>query len=266
MRRLNIFIQISMIILLESDTIRLTQDRHLELYIHRFGHTQSWWLFFHSSYDLITGYAWNGWEMRNNFYYSMTYTSSFYQLLESPYPTDCENYYLSSKYISRKECLRKCKIKVSLQICGSISKDISVYSGEKGVLFANTSGENCADRINFWEQCLKVCPKVDCFLQYYRTTKSSEYPGKLVDNYTRIDITTPVEPDTTFFHKPKIELIEFLCYLASTLSVWFGFSLITIMDLAILLEKFYSGKKNKEKLNKIETRTIEVTYRSRMFY
>ena len=218
--------------------------------------------------------------MRNNFYYSVTYTYNFYQLLESPYPTDCKNYYLSSKYISRTDCIRKCKIKVSLELCGSISKDISVYSGEEGILFANTSGENCADTISFRKHCLKMCPKVDCFLQYYRTIKSSEYPGKLVDNYTRIDITTPVEPDTTFFHKPKIELIEFLCYVASMLSVWFGFSLITIMNWAnliekafhslkrndILFKKFHLREKKEEKMTKKETRTVKVTYRSKILY
>jgi hypothetical protein len=56
------------------------------------------------------------------------------------------------------------------------------------------------------------------------------------ENATYVAITRKMEPKTTHLYQPKIETIEFLCYIASILGLWFGFSFLSIQ---LWLEKIF---------------------------
>ena len=45
---------------------------------------------------------------------------------------------------------------------------------------------------------------------------------------SRVKIIIPFEPKTVYYVKPSKEIVEFVCYLASTLSLWFGFSILSV--------------------------------------
>jgi hypothetical protein len=51
-----------------------------------------------------------------------------------------------------------------------------------------------------------------------------------------------VEPKKIYFYYPKIETIEFLCYLASILNLWFGFSFLSIYFSVAKLQTWFENK------------------------
>ncbi len=90
----------------------------------------------------------------------------------------------------------------------------------------NSDEEKCIKDLDLIEYCSKFCSNMDCVKHHYKPVLIS---GELTDRKeVIIDLTILTEPETTFWHKPKIETIEFLCYIASILSIWFGFSILSI--------------------------------------
>ena len=198
-----------------------------------------WWLFIHSIDQQISSYDWNSINLKANHHYEITYTEMSYELLPSPYATNCIDYRLKMGAKSRADCIRKCKIKNSFEKCDVISHEIDVYSGEQNVIFAQTDEEfNCTKLLYLDEQCLNDCANYDCFKQYMemKIIEEKNTSGKY-DHVNLVSIWLPFKPKSTFIHRPSIETVEFLCYLASTLSLWFGFSVISVNSLLISLLK-----------------------------
>jgi hypothetical protein len=48
------------------------------------------------------------------------------------------------------------------------------------------------------------------------------------DNNSTILIYPPNLPSLIFTHSPKIQIEEFICFIASTVGFWFGFSFIIL--------------------------------------
>jgi hypothetical protein len=83
---------------------------------------------------------------------------------------------------------------------------------------------------------------MDCVKRYF--TPRVIASGKIEDYYneTAVHISIPMEPNKIYCYLPKIETIEFLCYLASILSLWFGFSFLSIYILVEKLQKWFENK------------------------
>jgi len=165
--------------------------------------------------------------LKQSHWYTITYSLRTYHLLESPYPTDCINYHKNTEYLSRRDCKRKCMIRRSLSKCNVIFEEINVFKWENNIRFANTTDEiKCSKNLDLNQYCSRNCSHMDCIKTYYKpvflTNDASE------EKEIRIDWVIPFEPETIFWHKPRIELIEFLCYIAAILSLWFGFSILSI--------------------------------------
>ena len=197
----------------------------------------------HNSYELFSGYVGTGLEILPDLKYALTYVQMFANLLESPYRTNCKSYQ-TIDYISRTDCLRKCQIRESQLKYGSVSMDVQVFSWEVPVVFANLSnGQNIPETEKTDKYCQKMCPNFDCIQRYYRAVKESA-TGDQVKGHTLIDIYSPTEPETIFIHRPRLVLFEFLCYMASTLSIWFGFSMVSILDVLEIIVKPFKAMKN----------------------
>ena len=147
-----------------------------------------------------------------------------FQLLESPYRTDCKFYRTSSSYLSRKDCIRKCKLRVSIEKCGYIWGDIDLMRDEKSVFFGDIHNQSCIEDIKFLTICSKECPHSDCNIEYYEPILIVEYAYNYEYEYSSLHLEIPKKPETAYFHEPRIETIEFICYLASTVGLWFGLS------------------------------------------
>ena len=200
-----------------------------------------WWLFIHSVNEQISSYDWNSINLKANHHYEIIYTQKSYKLLPSPYATNCIDYSLKRGLKSRNDCIRKCQIRQSMDKCGVIAEGIDVYSGEQNVIFAETDEEfNCTNSLDFDGHCLEECANNDCSKQYIEMKIIEDQ--ELSEEYGNINIVSlwlPFEPKSTFIHRPSIETVEFLCYLASTLSIWFGFSIISVYSWLISLSKSY---------------------------
>ena len=203
-----------------------------------------WWLILRDIGYLVSPYEWNSITVKKGFYYALTYSYQSFHLLKKPYSTDCIDYKLDTGLFSRKDCIRKCSLKTGIDFCGVVPTDVEVYRGEPDVRFANSSLEkNCIENLNISQNCLNVCPNVDCVKTYYKVMKMTETKLKKTDpQYLWIDLIPPSEPETTFIHKARIETVEFICYIASTVGLWFGLSMYSGMSWIYSLMFKYSPK------------------------
>ena len=195
---------------------------------------RSWWIFIHNKSEPISAYEWNGIYLKYNYIYTLTYNVKTYQLLPNPYPTDCMFYEKQTKFKSRKDCIRRCKISEALNKCGGLSDDMDVYSGEPNVSFVLSWNDfYCVRNLRLNEFCPKKCRHYDCFKQHMEhiIIQDKPNPPKMIVHHINHFIS--FSPKTTFYHQPCTETVEFLCYLASTLGLWFGFSLLSVKDLFI---------------------------------
>jgi hypothetical protein len=209
---------------------------------------ESWMVHLHDPLTMPQSNEWNKFEVRRQTFNLITWKLSSFKLLESPYPTNCIDYRLTTKYRSRKDCIRKCRIGLSTEKCGVNMKGNDIERGEPTVLFGNSKKQSCYNTLNFTGVCIKRCPHYDCVINYYkpvllhkavRNQKTS--PGTL------LQIQIPSEPETSFSHSPKIELVEFICYMASTLNMWFGFSMYSFYYLFTACRSRVSAEMSKHK-------------------
>ena len=208
----------------------LESSRNVYIRLTKFAGWDCWWIYFQNNSDIpIKSREFNMIEIFKGYHYRISYDMMSYKLLESPYPTNCQNYRKTSDYYSQKDCIRKCKLNTSLTNCGSIGYEVNVIKGEPSVRFTTGSEGKCIEKIDFNMICTKMCPKIDCIIKYYKP-KFISLPAALdkKNNHVEMEFYVSNEPEHTFIHKPRIELIEFICYIASTLSIWFGFSMISI--------------------------------------
>ena len=127
---------------------------------------------------------------------------------------------------------------------------MDVYFGEPDVRFAKTEKQiKCVKDLSLKKNCLNICPKYDCFKQQFIQKVTSN--AKEERNDSIMSLTFSTAPLITHHHKPKLETIELLCYLASILSLWFGFSMISILDcLKIIVNRVNQSNKLKIVKNK----------------
>ena len=208
------------------------QLSHNERLVFVFGHSgikNKWFLTMHSSFNYPSSYGWDGIDVEENYFYILSYAVQTYHLLESPHSTNCLNYKEKTVFLSREDCVRKCRIRESQSKCGVVSHEIDVFRGEPNLRLSETIvEEKCIERLDLKKLCYEMCPNDNCLIPYYKpivVTQGTQELGGL-----SVNIIIPSEPETSYHHKPSVEIIEFLCYLASTVSLWFGFSLFSIIS------------------------------------
>jgi hypothetical protein len=80
------------------------------------------------------------------------------------------------------------------------------------------------------EKCEKQnCRHEDCFNRYFSLSRITgmDYPRDLA---TEFSIVFSGEPDIVFINQSQQKFIEFLCYIAGIISMWFGFSVLSFYD------------------------------------
>jgi hypothetical protein len=109
-------------------------------------------------------------------------------------------------------------------------------------LFMNESGYDSVD-YELSDKCREFCgDSNDCFGEIFELSEIRAFGTK--DNF-EITITPPTIPSLTFTHWPKIRFEEFLCFIASIFSLWFGFSLVMLSNVYLLVVKRVKNITNK---------------------
>jgi hypothetical protein len=98
------------------------------------------------------------------------------------------------------------------------------------------------------KECKNFCSfNNDCFTEYYVLKhKKEKYLG---ERDFKIFINRPFFLDLLIKHSPKIQIEEFLCFIASIIGLWFGFSIFMFTDIILLVMNFFIKKVNNYKIN-----------------
>ena len=195
-----------------------------------------WWLYMHNSYDLPFSIEWKAAALNNDHFVVLSWKLHSFRLLEKPFKTNCLNYRLNTRHLSRKACIRDCKIKTSLKECQVVDNSIDLYKEDPAMNFSMHSEAWCIKQVDFDTICQRECPHYDCLIDYYKPVVIYNYPLKSFP----LEVSIPTEPETTFHLKPKFQTIEFICYIASIFGIWFGFSLLQLPSLSTLCQHYLS--------------------------
>jgi len=163
------------------------------------------------------------------------YNKKIVQLMPKPYQTSCVDYKLFG-YRSRYDCLLKCRINFlkkeynrwpGTYLTDQLSDDymIDILSHiNKNQSLDFLMGKNCSNACELGN---------DCFKQYF-SFKEFKDLGAFNNNFC-VSILRPDLPDLSFTHLPKVEFEEFICFAASIVSLWFGFSVFMLSDFCLLV-------------------------------
>lgn len=172
--------------------------------------------------------------------------------LPAPYQSNCINY-ADIGFQSRKECSDKCKIGLMLNLTkDSIDFKTTVHNESelkwKKDLTLNISMDSL-------DVCRHKCLRHDCLNEYYHLEKTGDsdmreckfdnqmsfYSHRKFNEFNindfklnstppcaRIYLKLSTFPMLVYRHVPKIEIVEFVCYVGSITGLWLGVSVLTV--------------------------------------
>jgi hypothetical protein len=197
-------------------------------------------LFLHSRHEMITD---SFEDNRVNITFIPHYTSitkyhiTKVQLMPKPYKTSCVDY-KKFGYRSRYDCILKCRINYYRKN----------FKGWPGIYLTDDSSDeymlnvleillkNESLDLELGKLCRKFCGiKIDCFREYFSFTESRiEY-----DANSTIFIYPPNFPSLIFEHSPKMQLEQFICFIASIVNLWVGLSILMLLDVCSLIFRVF---------------------------
>ena len=155
--------------------------------------------------------------------YFLKYYRVIVNSMPSPYDSDCYEFGTKEKMYFRSSCIDRCKANKLKAEYGQLSIIYLTDEPQNITMVTNYSNVYNATIDNaFGEQCKTVCPlKTECYTE--------KYVISLVKNLWHnpwVFFVAPDRPDLIYTHSPKILFEEFVSYIASYVSLWFGFSMI----------------------------------------
>jgi hypothetical protein len=159
-----------------------------------------------------------------SFKYFIVFNKFTIRRLESPYDTNCRYYNtiedIKSNILSQKLCVKKCDAldgtykslnSIEFEILRKSNKTIKFVNGSKGL-------HN--------QKCIKIC-KTNCLDHYWEFDLLTSDTIKV--NYSSAYyFNFKIKPGVEYIHKPKTELIDFICQIAGIINLWFGVSVINL--------------------------------------
>ena len=168
--------------------------------------------------------------------------------MPAPYKTNCFDYNKIG-CTSRQDCLDKCYVEWALIHCNnSLPSDAFIDKNNDKDKFTSES-LNC----NPSKFCIEKYKSRDCFNEYYlfqilseneiptnkylellqyfnETTFKSNNPNAKSDIHliSTIIISSSNDPETIYAHSQKKFPIEFICFIGGVISLWTGFSVISM--------------------------------------
>jgi hypothetical protein len=187
-------------------------------------------LYLHSRYEsILDNTKWVPIALNTNNkseYHVIHYQKTIVELLPKPYKTSCAD------YKRRIECLTKCKILYYKQISNQWPSFYYTDDLDSNWYISNTHNRNLEFQSK--KRCEKVCGKsADCFKEYFLGT--AKIASFLKDTGHNIYVFPPILPNTIFIQSAKMQIEEYLSFIASIISLWFGFSILMLSDVIVLI-------------------------------
>ena len=163
--------------------------------------------------------------------------------MPKPYETQCVDYQKKG-YTSIRDCIYQCRMKYVAEKWPHIWPGTYLNYEERTEL-------NISDTFDFWlrryhedvqigDSCKNVCElHSECYSELYEVFL---HKHDRQFNHFYLPIFPPNMPDLIYTYSPSIQLVEFLSYLGSTISLYFGFSLVMLSDLILKFSKYVWNK------------------------
>ena len=127
------------------------------------------------------------------------------------------------------ECINNCRIKEFIDSTGMFPGKY-LYSVENYSDLKFSSFNECI-AFNWSEKCSQLCGhNTDCYREYFISDyKEYDYTYSNPDKFD-VGIEFPTHPTTIYEISLKMSFEEYLCLIASIVSLWFGFSILSFVD------------------------------------
>ena len=157
--------------------------------------------------------------------------------LPKPYRTDCFDYHTIG-YTSLRDCVAKCRKKALSKALGKWLGNLLTEDKNENLhmveIFEVFSHNQSLDT-KIGDQCKEEChTKNECVIQYF-WLKNHSFPYK--QKSFQVLAFTSDEPDLSYDHSPKMVFEEFISFLGSIISLWFGFNVIRLSDMFSMLSQ-----------------------------
>jgi hypothetical protein len=164
----------------------------------------------------------------------VNYKKTLVELMPKPYSTSCVDYKLYGHNF-RSDCIFKCKTNFFKKVKNCWPMIYQTHDSGSNLLM--NVELNKTFNLILEQKCEKYCGlENDCLKEYF----VPEYRRRPIENQLfLIYIDASLYPILTIKHSPKIQIDEFLCFITSIISLWFGFSVIMLSDIcSLVLKKF----------------------------
>ena len=210
-------------------------------------------------------YTFNDYLFNETGHMFLTYDKIIIHSLPEPYETNCFDFQKKG-FRSSLHCITECRFRLlSQQFPG---KWIGSYLTNESVdqimitpkeMFEEFEDNNTLDQ-NISDKCKDFCGfQRECYSEYYKL-EVKPYVKNYGEPY--ICIYAPDIPDLVYMYLPKIYFIEFVLFVASSVSLWFGFSVLMLSD---VIMKLYLVIKNKLNIQIINISKISINFRPKLF-
>jgi len=140
--------------------------------------------------------------------------------------------------ISRHNCIFSCiQDRYVNETCG-LSPEILTYDRKsEKTFYYNTSLTKIIT-----QSCNDLCERqLDCLKEYYKIDSKTYTYNLMPSNSYTVTLSVPTEPLLIYEIQLKLTFEEYLCLMASVVSLWFGFSVVMLTEyLSHLCTKCYN--------------------------
>ena len=167
-------------------------------------------------------------------FYMGQYSQIKIERLGEQYDTDCVEYGIGKKFLTRNDCLLSCHQDEHDRICNDSSTMVnSVFLVRKQIfnMNANRLVNNCEEYENMehdiFLNCWKHC-KQACTYSYYRV--DFQELEDMDFGHSRLFAEHNEMPDILIKYIPEISFISFICNFGGLLGMWLGLSFLTMAN------------------------------------
>ena len=186
--------------------------------------------------------------------------------LPAPYETNCFDYRLKG-HNSKEECISRCRLKHLSLILSKWPGNYLSYNLSSNLFITNIYDNFQAYNYNhsvdneIGNRCRVECGKyIDCYQENFelRLDRYHYFTDQLY-----LLIQPPSLPDQIITHLPEMKFEEYICFVGSLISLWFGFSVVMLSDICFLLTKnLVVYFKNRFLVNQLLQQNITINVRA----
>jgi len=200
----------------------------------------------------------------NSVYHSVIkFHKAIVKLLPKPYITSCVDYQKFG-YYSRIECISKCKFDYYKRVYDNLSGNflLSERLESDGYYMKGWDPSNLNK--SFEKIALKKCGKscglfTDCYQEFFALSFFFIFQISVTgDSIHQIILLPPISVDLVYTHSPKSYSEEYLCFVASIISLWFGFSISALPDLILNIFKCMKKLSTRSRLSNLNINILKM--------